>query len=193
MIGTRRAGVALLCGVLLWAGGCTLPASPRVGVPTDAAPTTPTTATSATASTNADTISYSGTHNVHFGQTLAELQARHLLPASPGPGCALHFLTFASADPVFDRGRLVLIWAYPPLHTPEGVAVGSALNAARVAYPNALALAAPTGSGRFDGLLVPDGHGEAYLLLHDGRQVQKLVVGFEPYARQLFATNYGAC
>jgi hypothetical protein len=140
-----------------------------------------------------DAITFTGTHGVHFGQTLAQLQAMRVLPASPGPGCAMHFRTFESADPVFDRGKLVLIWAYPPLHTPEGVEVGTPLGTARLAYPRAVVLTAPTGSGRFDGLLVPDGNGEAYLLLHDGKQVQKLVVGFEPYARALFAGNYGAC
>jgi hypothetical protein len=85
----------------------------------------------------------------------------------------------------------VLIWAYPPLHTPEDVMVGTPMSAVRAAYPQARSL--PSTPGLFDALLVANGLGQAYLILHDGTIVQKLIVGVEAAARRLYASRLDTC
>jgi hypothetical protein len=96
------------------------------------------------------------------------------------------------AGPVFVAGRLALVWADPPLRTPEGIAVGSPVADARRVYPAASNLAPPAGSYRFSGLLTTQ-RDRAYLFLHDGRAVQKVIVGYATHARRVFVEGYTGC
>jgi hypothetical protein len=96
-----------------------------------------------------------------------------------------------AASPVFDDDELVLIWAYPPLHTPENVMVGTPVLHVRAVYPAAVTL--PPSPGSFPALLVANGVGEAYLILHDDAIVQKLIVGRETAARELYASRLDTC
>jgi hypothetical protein len=95
------------------------------------------------------------------------------------------------ASPVFEDNRLVLIWANPPLHTPEDVMVGSPMRVVRAAYPRGVTL--PSAPGLFAALLVANGLGQAYLILHDEAIVQKLIVGLEAAARRLYASRLDTC
>ena len=151
-----------------------------------------TVAPSATTSADADVISFGGTHGVRIGQTIAELTGAGLLGAETA-GCARHFSTFPYADPVFDHETLAFIWAYPPLHTPEGVMVGTPVSRLRDAYPAAERLIPPTGSPTFDGALVHNPNGVAYLILHDNDSVQKLIVGREDAVRMLYTHRLDTC
>lgn len=138
-----------------------------------------------------DVVSHSGLATIELGSTRTELVRGHGLVQAESD-CAPRLPAYPSASPVFDAGRLVLLWAHPPLRTPDGLAVGSPVDAVRAAHPDAEALAAEPGSYRFDGLLAVTGD-RAYLFLHDQAQVQKLLVGYEEPARRLFHENVGAC
>ncbi|HEX5596955.1 MAG TPA: hypothetical protein VFX61_13210 [Micromonosporaceae bacterium] len=135
-----------------------------------------------------------GLREIHFGDTEALLTQRGLLaPESEAEPCGPSFVAIPEASPVFFEGRLVQIWAEPPLQTPEGVGVGTPLDDARAVYPTAHKLTAPADSYRFDGLLVTEGD-RAYLFLHDGRAVQKVIVGYAEQARMLFEADvYDLC
>ena len=86
----------------------------------------------------------------------------------------------------------MLLWIDPPLRTPEGVTTGASVQAVRTAYPEATRLTAPPDSYRFDGLLAHSGD-RAYLFLHDGKAVRKVVAGYTDYARRLFHEGFGLC
>lgn len=179
-------GGALLAGALLavlaGAGGCA--ADVPVGV------ANPTSASSPAA--GPDVADLSGLADLKVGASLADLVAAGVVVRTEASCRGVAHATRPQVSPVFDGDRLVLIWLDPPLHTPEGVRVGSPLDAARSAYPDALVLDRPPGSTQYQGLLVVGGD-RAYLLLHDGDRVQKLVVGFERYARLLFDQGFGTC
>lgn len=148
--------------------------------------------TSPETTTDPNVISFEGTHGVRIGQSIDELTAAGAMaPASPG--CARHFSDFSYADPVFDEEKLAFIWAYPPLHTPEGVMVGTKVAALHNAYPTAERLTPPAGSPTFDGALVRNPNGVAYLILHDGDSVQKLIVGREDAVRMLYTNRLDTC
>ena len=158
-----------------------------------AASVTPTRTASASPGGAAETIDFAGLPGVTFGATRTELLDQRLIEAGP-VGCGGPQLTgrpYASA--VFDRERLVLIWAYPPLRTPEGIGVGTPVDRARSAYPTAEELIPPPASPRYPGLLVTGGGDRAYLMLYASGQVQKLIVGFASAARELFGTGFGSC
>lgn len=187
--GVRR---VLVCVPMLMLLGLTATACQQTASTTtqegSAAPAT-------TASYGPDTVFYQGVRSVRFGQTLDELTDSPGVEEGPG-GCGTHIVGLEAVNPVFtddDPGaKLVLIWANPPLRTPEGVGVGSDVGTAKAAYPKATALTAPSESLRFDGLLSTEGD-FGYLLLHDGKKVQKLIVGYTTYLRQLFERGFGAC
>ena len=143
-------------------------------------------------SANPNVVDFTGVRDIRLGASLSQLAAagRVLTPES---ACRPVAADLPAAGPVFDGDTLVLIWAEPPLHTPAGVMVGTPVAAVRRAYPSAEALVPPAGSTTYPGLLVGDGSGHAYLMLHDGDRVQKLIVGLESYARRLFATGFGSC
>jgi hypothetical protein len=152
----------------------------------------PTPSASPAATTDPNVISFEGTHGVRIGQSIEELTAAGAMaPASPG--CARPFSDFSYADPVFDNEKLAFIWAYPPLHTPEGVMVGTEVAALHDAYPTAERLTPPAGSPTFDGALVRNPNGVAYLILHDGDTVQKLIVGREDSLRMLYTNRLDTC
>lgn len=140
---------------------------------------------------DADVVRDTGLATVELGATRAELAREHGLTQGEGD-CAPRLPEYASASPVLADDRLVLLWAHPPLRTPEGLAVGSPVGDVRAAHPDAEELTAPPGSYRFDGLLA-EVDDRAYLFLHDQERVQKLVVGYADAARHLFHDGFGTC
>jgi hypothetical protein len=139
----------------------------------------------------ADVVDFDGVPGIAFGDTKAQLTSSGVV-ATPKDACGPRVVGRDQLSPVFTGERLVLLWAYPPFATPEGVGVGSSLAAVRAAYPQATALTAPAGSHRYDGMLVTNGD-RAYLFLHDGQKVTKTVAGFAVQARLLFDQGFGAC
>jgi hypothetical protein len=168
--------LAAMTGLL---AGCTTQAAPPPGpVPTGSSPE--------------NVIDFVGLPQLTIGSPLSELTAAGLV-ATAGAACGPNFPSQTAASPVFADGALVLIWAYPPLHTPEDVMVGTPVDRARNVYPGAEELTPPAGSHQYRGLLVLGPDDLVYLLLHDGSQVQKLIVGVQRYARLLVDTGFGAC
>lgn len=136
-------------------------------------------------------VHYQGVRELRFGDTERDLTDRGIIVRDV-PQCGPRMATPTGVGPVFIDGRLALVWADPPLHTPEGISVGDDLSTARAAYPSAQELAAPTGSHRFNGLIA--NHGDrAYLFLHDGRIIQKLIAGYAKPARTLFEQGLSGC
>jgi hypothetical protein len=140
---------------------------------------------------SAEVVDFDGVPGIAFGDTMADLTSRRLV-ATPKDACGPRVVGRDELSPVFAGERLVLLWAYPPFATPEGVGVGTSVAQARAAYPQAIALTAPPGSQRYDGLLVTHAD-RAYLFLHDGQNVTKTVAGFAEQARLLFDHGFGAC
>jgi hypothetical protein len=138
-----------------------------------------------------DVINLAGLRNVEFGDTEEELTERGVLAPEPYP-CAASLTGMSTVSPIFDHDRLVLLWADPPVHTPEGVTIGTPVNQVRASYPAVTRLTAPRGTYRYDGLLARDGD-RAYLFLHDGRTVQKTIAGYADYAQKLFDEGFGTC
>jgi hypothetical protein len=146
---------------------------------------------SAPASYGPDIVHYGGVRELRFGDTERDLTNRGVVVRDV-PQCGPRMARPTGASPVFVDGRLALVWADPPLRTPEGIAVGAALADARRAYPAATAVAAPAGSYRFNGLLAASGD-RAYLFLHDEQKIQKLIVGYAKDARTLFEQGFTGC
>ncbi|MEU3457756.1 hypothetical protein ABZ671_29820 [Micromonospora sp. NPDC006766] len=139
----------------------------------------------------AEVISLDGLRNAEFGTTEQELTRRGILRtdvAACGPTLTGH----GSVSPIFVDNRLVLLWLDDPMSTPEGITVGTPVAAVRAAYPSATELAAPQRTYRFDGLLARDGD-RAYLFLHDGATVRKIIAGYADWAQRLFNEGYGPC
>lgn len=137
-------------------------------------------------------ITFDGLPGLPLGASLADLEASGAATTT-GPGCGARFTAVDQASPVFDQGRLVMVWAYPPLHTPEGISAGSTIAEARAAYPELIELTRPPGSTEYPGLLVRGAGDKAYLLLHDAIVIQKVIVGYETSVRRLFDTRFGTC
>jgi hypothetical protein len=97
----------------------------------------------------------------------------------------------AHVDPLFVDDRLVLLWLDAPVHTPEGVRVGSSVDEVHKAYPKATELA-PTGPYRFPGIMATNGD-KAYLFLYDGSTVRKEIVGYQTYVQQVFDAGFAPC
>jgi hypothetical protein len=139
----------------------------------------------------AEVVSLDGLHGVEFGATEEDLTRRGMLETGTdacGPALTGH----GSASPIFVDDRLVLLWLDDPMSTPEGITVGSPVTEVRASYPSALPLHAPQRTERFDGLLVRSGD-RAYLFLHDGTTVRKIIAGYADWARRLFDEAYGPC
>jgi hypothetical protein len=139
----------------------------------------------------AEVVTLHGLRNAEFGATEQELTRRGILRtevAACGPMLAGH----GSVSPIFVDDRLVLLWLDDPMSTPEGITVGTPVAEARAAYPSAVELTAPQGTYRFDGLFARDG-GRAYLFLHDGTTVRKIIAGYAEWARRFFDEGYGPC
>lgn len=136
-------------------------------------------------------VDLDGLADVDFGDTEAELTRRGVLRTDVdacGPTLAGH----AMVSPIFIQDRLVLLWAGDPIRTPEGVAAGTPIAEVRASYPRVRELRAPQGTYRFDGLLARDGD-RAYLFLHDGRTVQKIIAGYADWVHRLFVEGHGPC
>jgi hypothetical protein len=170
--------LALLPLVLVLAVGCTRDAQPAPTVSVSASPD--------------PTIDFIGLPSAPIGTPLTQLTEAGVVSTAQ-PGCGASFPAIPYATPVFAEDQLVLIWANPPLHTPENVMVGTPIEQARNRYPGAVVLTPTAGSHSYAGLLVSGPDGLAYLLLHDGTTVQKLLVGLERYARLLFDSGFGSC
>ena len=178
--GIGRLGATLAVFVLALPG-----CGPETGRPAAAPPTTPQ-------ATGANVIDFHGLPGIAIGASLGELTTSGAITTT-GPGCGPAFVAVQDASPAFDADKLVLIWAYPPLHTPEHVGVGSSIEDVRAAYPSSVNLSAPDGSRLYPGLLVAGPDDLAYLMLYDGGEVQKLIVGQQKYARMLLDTGFGSC
>ena len=142
-------------------------------------------------STPGPVVTFDGLGEVSFGDTEQDLTARGLV-SRPEAACGPVLTKQPGTSPVFADDRLVLLWANPPLTTPEGVGVDSPVADVRAAYPQAMDRPAPPDSHRFDALMVTDDD-RAYLFLHDGGTVVKTVAGFTEYAQRLLDTGFGAC
>jgi hypothetical protein len=138
-----------------------------------------------------DVVDYQGVRLMRFGETERALTDRGVVVRDV-PRCGPRMARPDGTGPVFVDGRLALVWADPPLRTPEGISVGSTLAEVRRAYPAGNELGAPAGSYRFSGLITTEGD-RAYLFLHDGRTVQKLIAGYARHARTLFQQGYAGC
>ncbi|WP_413775721.1 hypothetical protein [Micromonospora sp. RTGN7] len=138
-----------------------------------------------------EVVGLHGLRNVEFGDTEADLTRRGILRSEVdacGPTLAGH----EAVSPIFVNDRLVLLWLDDPVRTPEGVTVGTPVEQARSRYTTVSRLYAPQGTHRFDGLLARSGD-RAYLFLHDGRTVRKIIAGYADWARRLFVEGHGPC
>ncbi|WP_199562087.1 hypothetical protein [Micromonospora deserti] len=136
-------------------------------------------------------VGLNGLRNVEFGDTQDELTRRGILRTDVdacGPTLAGH----DTVSPIFVDDRLVLLWLGDPIHTPEGVTAGSPVAEVWSRYPSVRELDAPQGTHRFDGLLARHGD-RAYLFLHDGRTVRKIIAGYADWVQRLFAEGHGPC
>ncbi|MFC0030627.1 hypothetical protein ACFFMM_13975 [Micromonospora chaiyaphumensis] len=139
----------------------------------------------------AEVVSLDGLGNAAFGATEEDLTRRGVLRTDEdacGPTLAGH----GSVSPIFADDRLVLLWLDDPMSTPEGITVGTPVDAVHDAYPSVVGLDAPQEMHRFDGLLARNGD-RAYLFLHDGTTVRKIIAGYADWARRLFDEGYGPC
>ncbi|MFU8873941.1 hypothetical protein [Micromonospora sp. SL4-19] len=139
----------------------------------------------------AEVVSLDGLRNAEFGVTEAELTRRGVLRTDVD-ACGPTLTGHETVSPIFVDDRLVLLWLGDPMSTPEGITVGTPVDEVRAAHPSADELLAPEGTYRFDGLLARDGD-RAYLFLHDGVTVQKIIAGYADWARRLFDEGYGPC
>ncbi|WP_091090481.1 hypothetical protein [Micromonospora nigra] len=136
-------------------------------------------------------VDLDGLPEVDFGDTEDELTRRGILRTDVdacGPTLSGH----QTISPIFAEDRLVLLWVGDPVRTPEGVAAGTPIAEVRTRYPAARHLRAPQGTYRFDGLLARDGD-RAYLFLHDGQRVRKVIAGYADWAQRAFDEGHGPC
>ncbi|MEV4809151.1 hypothetical protein AB0J96_04765 [Micromonospora avicenniae] len=138
-----------------------------------------------------EVLDLDGLPEVEFGDTEDELARRGALGTDVG-GCGRTLTGHSTTNPVFIDDRLVLLWLGDSTRTTEGVGVGSPVQQVRTRYPELTPLHAPQGTYRLDGLLARDGE-LAYLFLHDGRSVRKIIAGYADWALRLFAEGQGPC
>ncbi|WTF86022.1 hypothetical protein OG994_26370 [Micromonospora globbae] len=138
-----------------------------------------------------EVLDLDGLHDVDFGDTESELTRRGILRTDVA-GCGPTLAGHETISPVFIDDRLVLLWLGDSTRTPQGVTVGTPLDELRTRYPELTPLDAPQGTYRFDGLLARHGD-RAYLFLHDGREVRKIIAGYADWARRLFEEGVGPC
>lgn len=152
----------------------------------------PTATASTMVTADSPVLTHQGLAGIEFGEPRADLVREFGLQQANGD-CAARLPDHPSVSPVFDaEDRLVLLWADSPVRTSEGIGVGSSVAEVQQAYPHSQQLRAPAGSHRFDGLLVSSDD-RAYLFLHDGQQVQKLIAGYTDYVQLLFHSDFGTC
>lgn len=137
-----------------------------------------------------DVVDYNGVAGIRFGTTSAELTRDHGMLTRPGD-CGPRLPAMPQLSLVLVDDKLALVWVSPPVHTPEGITVGSPVSAVRSAYPQAVELPPPA-ANQYPGLMVTRDD-RAYLFLYSGTEVRKVIVGFEQYARQLYASGGDTC
>ncbi len=136
-------------------------------------------------------VGLDGVADVDFGDSESELTRRGILRTDVD-ACGPTLAGLDMISPIFIKGRLVLLWAGDPVHTPEGVTTGTPIAEVKARYPSVRALHAPQGTHRFDGLIASDGD-RAYLFLHDGTQVRKIIAGYAHWAHRLFLDGHAPC
>lgn len=135
-----------------------------------------------------DVVTFQGLGDVHFGDSTAALAAGHGFKNDPA-ACTRTFSDLPGVDPVVAADKLVLMWVSAPVHTPEGITVGSDVSAVRAAYAGEQDLTSPHA---YPGILVVK-QDKAFLFLHDGKTVQKEIAGYADYVRRLYTEGFGAC
>lgn len=136
-------------------------------------------------------VDLDGLAEIDFGDTEDELTRRGILRTDVdacGPTLAGH----ETVSPIFVDDRLVLLWVGDAIRTPEGVTAGTPVTEVWDRYPSARELDAPQGTYRFDGLLARDGD-RAYLFLHDGVTVRKVIAGYADWAQRAFDEGHSPC
>ncbi|MBX7264742.1 hypothetical protein KIF24_00840 [Micromonospora sp. Llam7] len=136
-------------------------------------------------------VDLDGLTDVDFGDTETELARRGILRTDVD-GCGPTLAGHDMISPIFIEDRLVLLWVGDPVRTPEGIAAGTPIAEVKASYPAVRQLRAPQGTYRFDGLLARDGD-RAYLFLHDGHTVRKVIAGYADWAHRLFVEGHGPC
>lgn len=135
-------------------------------------------------------VDFTGTGDIHFGDTSSTLARQHGLVRKPGD-CGPTLPDAPQVSPVFVDDKLALLWVNAPLHTPEGITVGSPVHQVRAVYPNATDLPAP-GADRYPGIMVVRAD-RAYLFLYADDQVQKVIVGLKQYVEDLYQSGGDTC
>jgi hypothetical protein len=145
---------------------------------------------SQTPSVPAGQVNFTGTGDIHFGTTTALLQRDHGLIRKPD-SCSPSITDTPLISPVFVDNKLALMWIKAPLHTPEGITVGSPVNQVRAVYPQATAMPAPP-AGQLPAIMVSQ-NDRAYLFLYSGEKVAKVLVGLQQYVQQLYQSGGDTC
>jgi hypothetical protein len=135
-------------------------------------------------------VDFTGTGDIHFGATAGEVSRDHGLIQRPGD-CGRTITDMPQVSPVFVDDKLALLWVNAPLHTPEGITVGSPVSQVRAAYPQASAVPAPD-AGRYPAIMVTRDD-RAYAFLYSGDRVEKVIVGLRQYVEQLYQAGGDAC
>jgi hypothetical protein len=134
-------------------------------------------------------VDFTGTGDIHFGTTLSDLERTHGLIRRPD-SCAPSITDTPLVTPVFVDNKLALMWVNAPLHTPEGITVGSPVNQVRSVYPGATDM--PTPANGLPAIMVTR-NDRAYLFLYSADKVEKMLVGYQQYIQQLYQSGGDTC
>ena len=135
-----------------------------------------------------DVVTFDGIDDVHFGDSVGALATSHGFKDDPA-ACTRTFSDLQGVDPVVAEDKLVLMWVNAPVHTPEGIAVGSSVSAVRAAYEGEQDMSS---DHAYPGIMVQKDD-KAFLFLHDGQTVKKEIAGYADYVRRLYTEGFGAC
>ncbi|MFY1596979.1 hypothetical protein [Micromonospora sp. WMMD737] len=138
-----------------------------------------------------EVVDLNGLRDIEFGDTEDELTRRGIL-RSDVDACGPALAGYDTTSPIFVDDRLVLLWLGEATRTPQGVTAGMPVEEVRSRYPSLRELDAPQGTYRLDGLLARQGD-RAYLFLHDGRAVKKIIAGYADWAQRLFDEGHSPC
>ncbi|MEU6078008.1 hypothetical protein [Micromonospora sp. NPDC047074] len=138
-----------------------------------------------------EVVDLNGLRNIEFGDTEDELTRRGIL-RSDVDACGPALTGHDAISPIFVDDRLVLLWLDDATRTPQGITTGIPIEEVRARFPSARELDAPQGMHRFDGLIARQGD-RAYLFLHDGYAVRKIIAGYADWAQRLFHEGHSPC
>ena len=139
----------------------------------------------------AGVVSFTGIEDVQFGTSSRELARDHGMVRRP-EDCGPTLPRLSLVTPVLVNDKLALLWVSPPVHTPEGITVGSPVSQVRSAYPQATEVSPPS-LGQYPALLVSQDD-RAYLFLYSQDQVvRKLLVGYRDAVEQLYRSGADTC